>query len=238
MVNARRDAAVTAVVVFLLLQPPASSMPCTQLTDSAEAARLKLEIRDLQRGLAACEDAQEHVNYTILQPSRRAQPVPSIQQPGTDCYGANSTNLDPSCRCLGLSRDDRFDSRPQIVIAVGDWAASEIDAWLLAIVIEESLGYPVKMIPENDLKPSVWSAMDRGVVHIYPEASIAVVAQRTVRMQAHAVTCGSACTRVWLFVGLVFGGRGVDREVCSERDGANEHLRRACGSQHCVYRAQ
>ena len=50
-----------------------------------------------------------------------------------------------------------------------------MDAWLLKILVEESLGWPVALVSDLDSRfdgvPSIYQAMADGDVHIYPEAS-------------------------------------------------------------------
>jgi hypothetical protein len=50
-----------------------------------------------------------------------------------------------------------------------------VDAWLLKILVEESLGWPVALVSDLDSRfdgvPSIYQAMVHGDVHIYPEAS-------------------------------------------------------------------
>jgi hypothetical protein len=93
------------------------------------------------------------------------------------CYFASSSFVDSSCNCLGLPIPAGSDSRPTVKIIVGSWTAAEIDAFLLGIVIEEYLGYPVEMIPEHiiraDLAGNEFAALARGDAHIYPEVSAA-----------------------------------------------------------------
>ena len=94
-----------------------------------------------------------------------------------DCYFANSSFVDRSCNCLGLPIPAGSDSRPTVKIIVGSWTAAEIDAFLLGIVIEEYLGYPVEMIHEDIIRAGLagneFAALARGDAHIYPEVSAA-----------------------------------------------------------------
>jgi hypothetical protein len=75
------------------------------------------------------------------------------------CYGANSSNTDPSCNCLGLPMDEEFAKRPTIRVIVGEWTAGAIDAFLLKIVIEEYMGYPVELISDGN-ESILYSAPD------------------------------------------------------------------------------
>jgi hypothetical protein len=50
-----------------------------------------------------------------------------------------------------------------------------VDAWLLKILVEESLGWPVALVSDLDSRfdgvPSIYRAMVHGDVDIYPEVS-------------------------------------------------------------------
>ena len=116
------------------------------------------------------------------------------------CYFANSSFVDRSCNCLGLPIPAGSDSRPTVKIIVGSWTAAEIDAFLLGIVIEEYLGYPVEMIPEDIIRAGLagneFAALARGDAHIYPEVS-------TARHGAANGTMRVSCSNLQLVVRFV-----------------------------------
>jgi hypothetical protein len=92
---------------------------------------------------------------------------------GAHCWGANSSFADPSaCGCLNTSRHQAFDSRPTIRIIVGMWTAAVLDSWLLKIVIEQEMGWPVQLLPDvqfNHLEGKSFEALGTGKAEIYPE---------------------------------------------------------------------
>ena len=98
---------------------------------------------------------------------------------GTRCHAANTSFTDASCNCLGKGRHPKFDSRPRITVIVGTWTASALDAFFLKIMIEEDLGWPVRLMLDNDaellkmegggVKFAGWSALANGNAHLYPE---------------------------------------------------------------------
>ena len=98
-------------------------------------------------------------------------------QYSVNCYGANSSFAIPECNCLGGTPDPRLSGRDKIRIVVGSWFAAAMDAFLLKVAIEEVLGFPVELVPDGlgldtgELTgpKSVYSALAKGSVHIYPE---------------------------------------------------------------------
>ena len=92
-----------------------------------------------------------------------------------NCYNATS------CNCLAVGGHDhlrlrKMFSRPTIRIIVGGWAAAALDAFLLKIVIEEILEYPVQLIDDVELlarfgELGIFEALSRGDAHIYPEVT-------------------------------------------------------------------
>jgi hypothetical protein len=123
------------------------------------------------------------------------------------CWGANSSFSNPACGCLTTSRHEKFDSRPIIRIIVGNWKAAELDSWLLKIVIEQHMGWPVQLHPDSEfsnLKSRAYEALGTDLMHIYPEVAAAhidhcpflpplhfVHGRCGNRMKANCTTCGS-----------------------------------------------
>jgi hypothetical protein len=91
------------------------------------------------------------------------------------CFRAGSSFDSPACNCLGSQKPAELDSRPIVTIVAPSWLGGAVDAWLLKILIEERLGWPVALISDLDSRfdgvPSIYQAMVHGDVHIYPEAS-------------------------------------------------------------------
>ena len=122
------------------------------------------------------------------------------------CWSPNSTFTDPSCKCLGEAAHPKLGSRPTIRIIIGSWCGppfplfgsrsmswlwesflatvprfgAAVDSFLLKIVIEGRLGWPVHLISDGDLAgiesalnlsgtASVYQALASGEAHIYPE---------------------------------------------------------------------
>jgi uncharacterized small protein (DUF1192 family) len=122
------------------------------------------------------------------------------------CWAPNSTFTDPSCNCLGEAAHPKLGSRPTIRIVVGSWygptspgigsdsmgwsrdsflatvprLGAAADSFLLKIVIEGRLGWPVHLISDGLLEgiesalnlsgtASVYQALASGEAHIYPE---------------------------------------------------------------------
>ena len=124
------------------------------------------------------------------------------------CCAPNSSFTDPLCNCLGEAAHPKLGSRPTIRIIVGSWYenppppcawvsldglwlwdsflatvprfGAAVDSFLLKIVIEGRLGWPVHLISDGDLADiesalnlsgpaSVWQALASGEAHIYPE---------------------------------------------------------------------
>ena len=150
-----------------------------------------------------------------------ALPSPAVVGAGAavvtpaDCYFANSSFVDRSCNCLGLPIPAGSDSRPTVKIIVGSWTAAEIDAFLLGIVIEEYLGYPVEMMHEDIIRAGLagneFAALARGDAHIYPEVSAARHGKRhdASLLQYPAASkypiCAERCERV------IRSDRSIDR---------------------------
>ena len=122
------------------------------------------------------------------------------------CWAPNSTFTDPSCNCLGEAAHPKLGSRPTIRVVIGSWygpppfclgltrmrccgtrssatvprLGAAVDAFLLKIVIEGRLGWPVHLISDGLLEgiqsalnlsgpASVYQALASGEAHIYPE---------------------------------------------------------------------
>ena len=122
------------------------------------------------------------------------------------CWSPNSTFTDPSCNCLGEAAHPKLGSRPTIRIIVGSWygppsqllgsrsmgwlwdsflatvtrLGAAVDAFMLKIVIEGRLGWPVHLISDGLLEgiesslnlsgvATVFQALASGEAHIYPE---------------------------------------------------------------------
>ena len=91
------------------------------------------------------------------------------------CFPAGSSFNLPACNCLGKQKPSGLDLRPNITVVVPSWLGGAFDAWLLKMLIEEELGWPVILISDSNSRfdgvPSIYQAMADGDVHIYPEAS-------------------------------------------------------------------
>ncbi len=91
------------------------------------------------------------------------------------CFPNGSAFVTPSCNCLGKQKPAGLESRPVVTIVAPSWLGGAVDAWLLKILIEEVLGWPVALISDLDSRfdsvPSIYQAMADGDVHIWPEAS-------------------------------------------------------------------
>ena len=91
------------------------------------------------------------------------------------CFRNGSSFDVPTCNCLGGQKPAGLDSRPIVTIVAPSWLGGAVDAWLLKILVEESLGWPVALVSDLDSRfdgvPSIYQAMVHGDVHIYPEAS-------------------------------------------------------------------
>jgi hypothetical protein len=122
------------------------------------------------------------------------------------CWAPNSTFTDPSCNCLGEAAHPKLGSRPTIRIIIGSWYGppsqsirsdsmgwfwdsllatvprfgAAVDSFLLKIVIEGRLGWPVHLISDGLVEgiesalnlsgpASVYQALASGEAHIYPE---------------------------------------------------------------------
>jgi hypothetical protein len=122
------------------------------------------------------------------------------------CWSPNSTFTDPSCNCLGEAAHPKLGSRPTIRIIVGSWYSppsqllgsrsmgwlwdlflatvtrlgAAVDAFMLKIVIEGRLGWPVHLISDGLLEgiesalnlsgtASIYQALASDEAHIFPE---------------------------------------------------------------------
>jgi hypothetical protein len=122
------------------------------------------------------------------------------------CWAQNSTFTDPSCNCLNEAVHAKLGSRPTIRVVIGSWydppslllgsrsmgwlwdsflatvprLGAAVDSFLLKIVIEGRLGWPVHLISDGLLEgiesalnlsgaASVYQALESGEAHIYPE---------------------------------------------------------------------
>ena len=91
---------------------------------------------------------------------------------GARCWEANTSFSDPSaCGCFNIPRHPEFDTRMIIRIVVGNWKAASLDSWLLKFVIEQHMGYPVKLFAASKYcaTDDLFRALGRGDVHMYPE---------------------------------------------------------------------
>jgi hypothetical protein len=96
-----------------------------------------------------------------------------------NCYNASAALTDSSCNCFGghdRLRLRKMSSRPTIKIIVGGWTAAALDAFLLKIVIEEFLEFPVQLIDDVELldrfgELGIFEALSRGDAHMYPEVT-------------------------------------------------------------------
>jgi hypothetical protein len=99
---------------------------------------------------------------------------------GAHCWGADSSFSDPSaCGCLNTTRHEKFASRPIIRIIIGMWNAAVLDSWLLKIVIEQEMGWPVQLLPDvqfNHLEGKSFEALGTGKADIYPEVGCGTLA--------------------------------------------------------------
>ena len=141
----------------------------SELQLQLDEARRKME--ESQLGLTACERVAastaspsssihassdpSKASKTRARPSRRGGDEEDEEAHNwhyaVQCHGVNSSNTDLSCNCLGLPMAEEFDSRPTIKIIVASWTAAAIDAFLLKIVLEEYMGYPVKLVEDKFL---------------------------------------------------------------------------------------
>jgi hypothetical protein len=125
------------------------------------------------------------------------------------CWAPNSTFTDPLCNCLGEAAHPNFGSRPTIRIIVGSWygppapsigcdsmswlwdsflatvprLGAAVDSFLLKILIEGRLGYPVQLLSDGQLADvwpgltisnvsgGIYSALARGEIDMYPEVT-------------------------------------------------------------------
>jgi hypothetical protein len=93
------------------------------------------------------------------------------------CFEPFSGLTDPSCSCLPAGppapRTWSVAEQEPIKILISSWVGAALDAFLLKILLEEVLGYPVKLISDVDEEiaddESALASLGRGAVHIYPE---------------------------------------------------------------------
>lgn len=128
----------------------------------------QLELTDCERAPSSTATASSSI-HAPSDPSKASKPPTPPSRRGGDeedeeahnllyavqCHRANSSNTDLSCNCLGKPMVEGFDSRPTIKVIVGSWTAAAIDAFLLKIVLEEYMGYPVELVEETSLKYAV-----------------------------------------------------------------------------------
>ena len=173
--------------------------------------------------------------------------APKQQLFGARCWEANASFSDPSaCGCFNTPRHPEFDTRLRngiiIRIVVGTWKAASLDSWLLKFVIEQEMGYPVKLFfaskyCEND---DIYRALGKGDLHMYPEVRCrahgqlshpvapvgALIRRSRGRLDFYPYTTpdptlGTApifCGRL-LTAGVEIGGRRLARRVASETRG-------------------
>ena len=67
------------------------------------------------------------------------------------CYDINSSFTKAACNCFGQPMLDGIRTEwPIIRVLVSSWPGAAVNAFLLKIVIEEKLGFPVLLIPDYD----------------------------------------------------------------------------------------
>ena len=135
--------------------------------------------RLLKESKGACLMFASEVDFSLTAPSVHT----GSDRWAAHCFGSNSSFTDPLCNCLGIAdphaglgdtqRKWLGDARPTIPIVVPNWSGGAIAAWLLKVVLEEVLGYPVQMdlyaYDSSEDETPVWRRLATGEYLLYPE---------------------------------------------------------------------
>ena len=82
------------------------------------------------------------------------------------CHGQGSTFVDQSCNCFSNpnGKPRGFDMQPSIVVLVGSWYTTAINAFLLRIILEEEMGHPTTLVIDEGVDrkhaPEGWTDED------------------------------------------------------------------------------